>query len=110
MKKVRLLLIILAAPAGILFGVREIGGTPISRGYDTGFKWHSEPSIRRLVLSAEPEGNMTCRIKLKIPGMNAAFTSETSNKVRLKVTQESAADGYQWISINRDSPSSGREV
>jgi len=104
MKKVRLLLIILAAPAGILFSLREIGGTPISKGYDTGFEWHSEPSTGRLVLSAEPEGNMNCRIKLKIRGTNNSFSSETSNKVRLKVVQESATQGYQLISINKDSP------
>jgi hypothetical protein len=104
MRKIRLFLIALAVPAGILFTMREIGGSPISKGYDTGFEWRSEPSMGRLVLLADLEGNMNCRIKLKIPATDTDFRSETSNKIRLKVVQESLEQDYQWISINKDSP------
>ena len=32
----------LGAPALLLLGVHEFAGTPISKGYETGFEWHAD--------------------------------------------------------------------
>ncbi len=50
MRKLRLWLMALVAPAAVLLGLREIGGTWISRGYATGFQWLQEQMNGRLVL------------------------------------------------------------
>jgi hypothetical protein len=103
MKRLRLWLIVLAVPAGVLLGLREIGGTPISKGYDTGFEWQADSSNSRLVLSADPEGNMTCWIRLRIPITASVIRADTSTSVHLRVTTEPAEQGYEWIAITKDS-------
>lgn len=103
MRKLRLWLIVLGAPAAILLGLHEIGGTPISRGYDTGFRWRQEQANQRLVLGADPEGNMTCWVRLKVPATSLGFAAETSARVPLRVTKQAADSGYEWIAITKDS-------
>jgi hypothetical protein len=53
MKKLRVFLMVLAAPAAVLLGMRELGGTPISKGYDTGFEWRAESNGRLIRVSLE---------------------------------------------------------
>ncbi len=103
MRKLRLWLMVLGAPAVALLGLREIGGTPISRGYDTGFQWRQEQANHRLVLSADPGGNMTCWVRLKVPATRSGFTAETSTQVQLRVTKEAADSGYEWIAVTKNS-------
>jgi hypothetical protein len=103
MKGLRLFLIVLAAPATVLLGLHEIGSTPISKGYDTGFQWRAEPSSGRLILSAEAGGNMTCWIKLKIPTTSSRLTAETSAKVSLQVSVQPVDQRYEWIKITKSS-------
>ncbi|HEY3130683.1 MAG TPA: hypothetical protein VGL91_14600 [Acidobacteriota bacterium] len=103
MKKLRLILIVLAAPAVILLGLHEIGGTPIFKGYDVGFVWQPDPSNVRLALTADPEGNMTCWLRLKVPASSPAFTAETSTNARLRVYRERFQGADQWIAVVKDS-------
>jgi hypothetical protein len=78
MKRLRFILIALAVPAALLLGLHELGGTPISKGYDTGFEWRADPNNKRLILAADPEGNMTCWLSLELPQNLGPFTAETS--------------------------------
>jgi hypothetical protein len=47
MKTVRLILIAMAAPALILLGLHEIGGTPLSKGYETGLRGRQIQSMEK---------------------------------------------------------------
>lgn len=102
MKTLRLLLMVLAAPAAVLLGMHELGGTPISKGYETGFSSHLESSSH-LVLSADPEGNMTCWLRLKLPSAMSSIRATTSGNVPLRVTPGIASGKFQWVSVTKDS-------
>ena len=102
MKRLRLWLMIMAAPATVLLGLHELGGTPISKDYDTGFEWRSDDQNARLVLSANPGGSISCWIRLKIPATSSLIRADTTSGAQLKVTSESQDQGYQWIAITKD--------
>jgi hypothetical protein len=97
-KILRRLLIVLAVPAAALLGLKEIGGTPLSKGTDTGFTWHRAAPSGGLTLSNE-SGNLTCWIELKIPISNTGYTASLSTTGPLR-TYTSSIDGTdQWLAI-----------
>ncbi|MHB8390567.1 MAG: hypothetical protein ACYDBH_13470 [Acidobacteriaceae bacterium] len=98
--KIRTLLVIMAAPAGILLGLHELGGNPISKGSDTGFAWQAKPSSGQIVLSADPGGTIRCWIKVKIPTVTGNITAYTeTTPLSAKVTQ--ADDNGEWLEITK---------
>jgi hypothetical protein len=101
MKTLRVILIALGAPALVLLGIHEIGVTPVSKGFDTGFEWRVDPPSNRLVLTADPGGNMTCWLRLKLPAAASLFTAETSTGTRLTVYQQGLEGSAQWVAIVR---------
>jgi hypothetical protein len=102
MRKLRIALMVLAGPAAAIFAVHQFGDTPISRGYDTGFVWRAEPK-GHIVLSIDPDGNMTCWLKLKVPATTGPITAATSGHVPLRVTLQDADAGSQWLSVTKNS-------
>ncbi len=100
LKHVRAVLIVMAVPALTLLGLREIGGTAIFKGYDVGLKWHTYPG--KVVINADPEGNMTCWVRLKIRGASASYLSTTSANQRLRVYEEQQVADGRWIAIVKD--------
>jgi len=103
MKILRLVLIALAAPAVILLGVHEIGGTPIAKGYDTGFTWQAELSSARLALNLDTEGNIDCWLRLKMSHPSALY-AETSRGARLRVDRAASQGNDPWVTISKDDP------
>ncbi|HWZ46135.1 MAG TPA: hypothetical protein VNW97_21870 [Candidatus Saccharimonadales bacterium] len=103
MKKLRLILMVLAAPAATLLGLHELGGTPISKGYDTGFHWQADPGNNRLILTIQPEGDLSCWVRLKMSQGNAPFTAKMSTNDQLRVYKETDDGGEQWIAIAKQS-------
>ena len=102
MKTLRRILIILAAPAGILFALSQLGGTPIYKGFNTGFDATVETSpVPRLSLSTEA-GDLTCWLKLELPASAQAVSASLSNSVPLSVYQESVNGADQWVAIVAD--------
>jgi len=97
-KILRRLLITLAVPAVALLGLKEIGGTPLLKGTDTGFSWRNASPSGGLALSNE-SGNLTCWIELKIPISSAGYTASLSTTGPLR-TYTSSLDGPdQWLAI-----------
>lgn len=103
MKHIRMLLLVVAVPAATLLGLQKVGDTPIFKGYDVGLKWQSYPG--KVVISADPEGNMTCWIKLKVGGLPAAYVSGTSANQRLRVYQTGEEPDGHWIAVVKDGQS-----
>jgi hypothetical protein len=103
MKILRLVLIALAAPAAILLGVHEIGGTPIAKGYDTGFTWRAEPSSHTLALTLDTEGGIDCWLRLKMLHP-AALKAETSRGTHLHVERVAPEGEYAWVTISKEDP------
>lgn len=102
MKTLRRILIILAAPAGILFGLSQLGGTPIYKGFNTGFDATVETTpVPKLTLSTET-GDLTCWLKLKLPASAQPVSASLSNSLPLSVYQESLDGADQWIAIVAD--------
>lgn len=101
MKKLRLILMALGAPALLLLGVHEFAGTPISKGYETGFEWHADPS-NRLVLNADAGGNVTCWLVLEMPAKIQGFKAETSAGTHLRTYQKSLSGSTQMVAIVKD--------
>ncbi|HEY1465211.1 MAG TPA: hypothetical protein VGF44_17480 [Terriglobales bacterium] len=102
MKRLRLIFIALGAPALLLLGVHEFGGTPISKGYETGFEWHVDPPNNRLVLTADAEGSMTCWLVMEMPANIPAFKVETSSATHLRAYQKSSSGSTQMVAIVKD--------
>jgi hypothetical protein len=102
MKKLRIFLMVMAAPAALLLTTHELGNTPISKGYDTGFCWRIE-SNKRLVLSVDASGNINCWLRLKIPVIGSSIAAKTSGNVPLRVTQQSANGRFMWLEVTKDS-------
>jgi hypothetical protein len=98
--RIHTLLMVLAAPAGILLGLHEVGGNPISKGSDTGFAWQAKPTAGQIVLSAEPGGTISCWIKLEVPTTTSKVTAYTeTTPLSVKVTQ--AGDNREWLEITK---------
>jgi hypothetical protein len=104
MKRLRLILMALGAPALLLLGVHEFAGTPISKGYETGFGWHYDPSNNRLVLDTDAEGNLKCWLVLEMPAKIQRFRAETSAGTRLLVYQKSLNGSTQMVAVIKDTP------
>jgi len=104
MKTLRLILMGLGAPALLLLGVHEFAGTPISKGYETGFEWHVDPSSNRLELNTDAEGNVTCWLVLEIPATIQGIKAETSAGTRLRTYQKSLNGSTQMVAIVKDTP------
>jgi hypothetical protein len=103
MKKVRLVLIALAAPALTLLGLHELGGTPISKGFDTGFRWSADVANHRLVLTAQAEGDLTCWLRIQIPQTSGRLSARTSTNDELRVYKEADDGQDQWIAVVKNS-------
>jgi len=115
MKTIRRLLLVMAAPALILAGLHEIGGTSISKGSETEFIWHANASQGQLILSADPGGTMNCWIRVRVPAVLAKVSASTESiPLFAKVTTEES--GGEWIEITKTSSEdffdwrSGRDV
>lgn len=102
MKRLRLIFMGLGAPALLLLGVHEFAGTPISKGYETGFEWHADPSNNRLVLNADAEGNVTCWLVLQLPAGIQGFQAETSGGTHLRTYQKSVSGSTQMVAVVKD--------
>ena len=102
MKRLRLWLMIMAAPATVLLGLHLFDGTPISKNFDTGFTWRHDDHNTGLVLSANPGGSILCWIRLRIPVTSSMISADASTGAHLRVTKESIEQGYQWIDITKD--------
>lgn len=98
MKTLRRILIVLAAPAALLLGLTQLGGTPISKGYNTGFHSTVESSPVRLALSTDT-GDLTCWVKLRIPANALSFSAKLSTGALLWVYQDTRDGSDQWIAI-----------
>jgi hypothetical protein len=51
---------------------------------------------------ADPDGNMACWLRLKLPATASAFTAETSTRTRLKAYQQGLQGSAQWVAIVKD--------
>ena len=103
MRKLRLWLIVLGAPAAIFLGLqRQLVGRRSQEATTPDFGGDREQANQRLVLGADPEGNMTCWVRLKVPATSLGFAAETSARVPLRVTKQAADSGYEWIAITKD--------
>jgi hypothetical protein len=97
--KIRRLFLVMAAPAVILLGLHEIGGTSISKGSETGFLWQTRPSDGQLVLSADPGGTMNCWIRMKVPLVQSKITASTESiPLFVKVTTDQSGE---WVEITK---------
>jgi hypothetical protein len=96
MKALTTFLITLAAPAVILLSLNQLGGTPLSKGYDTGFSATMENS--RLALRTET-GDLTCWVRLRLPAGVQYTSASLSSGTPLAVYQEMVHEGNQWIAI-----------
>lgn len=115
MKTIRRLLLVMAAPALILVGLHEIGGTSISKGSETEFAWRANPSAGQLVLSADSGGTMNCWIRVKIPTVQGKITASTESvPLFVKVTTDEG--GGEWVEVTKSATEdffdwrSGRDV
>jgi hypothetical protein len=101
MKTLRRILIVLAAPAGILFGLSQLGGTPLYKGFNTGFTAIAMSQGRQLSLSTE-SGDLTCWVKLRLPSSAQPVSARLSNSLPLAVYQESIGGTDQWLAVVAD--------
>ncbi|MGC2695541.1 MAG: hypothetical protein WA738_07100 [Candidatus Angelobacter sp.] len=107
MKTLRKILIILAAPAAILFGLKEISGSPIYKGDDSGMAWKAEQNPAKFVLTNDL-GDTTCVLRLKIAGNAQGYKAALANRTVLKVNQVTEDDEDGWIEL-ADGSSSGQD-
>jgi hypothetical protein len=99
MKTLRLTLLSLAAPAALLFGLTQLGGTPIHKGCNTGFNAAVETGpMPRVALSTET-GDLNCWVKLKLPATAEPVAANLSTTLPLSVYQESVDGDEQWVAI-----------
>jgi hypothetical protein len=110
MKTLRILLIALAAPAAVLLGLHEIGGTSLSKGSETGFAWQASPARGQLILSAHEQGDVTAWLRLTLPASSGPLTAvidtpvpvtltvrpeDPQNQV-IEITKTTAGDAFKW--------------
>jgi hypothetical protein len=83
--------------ATVLLGLTQIGGTPLSKGTDTGFKWSpAQPS--GLVLSNE-RSNITCWLELLVPENTDGYNASLSATGSLRVYPITKDVPNQWIAV-----------
>jgi hypothetical protein len=99
MKKLRAMLMILAVPAALLFGAKEIGGSPIYKGDDVGLAWKALPNSAKLVLTNDM-GDITCLLRLKMAGAPSSYRAELANGTVLKVSGTADRGEEGWIEIS----------
>lgn len=102
MKTLRRILIVLAAPAAILMGLNQLGGTPLSKGYETGFSTTVEGSPEPRLAVETDAGNLSCWVRLRVPSNSAVFTAKLSTGSPLWVYQDKDEGSAQWIAIVAD--------
>jgi hypothetical protein len=101
MKLLPRILIMLAAPAGVLYGLNQIGGTSISKGYDMGFHWQAQGAGARTgVELSKDAATVNCWIKLKVPVNSLGFEARLTTSVPLKVNREGLEGSDEWIVIS----------
>lgn len=99
MKSLRRILIALAAPAALLIGLTQLGGTPLFKGYDTGFGYAIEStSTPRLALQTGT-GDLTCWVRLKLPATSDPTFANLSTNAPLSFYRESVEGSDQWVAI-----------
>src|SRR5690242_9353135 len=101
MKTLRWILMAMAVPAGVLFGVTRIGDTSISKGYDTGFTALVGSSPTKLTLSTDT-GDLMCWLRLRIPVQASTPTAKLSTGTSLFVYPEAQDGTSEWIAIVAD--------
>jgi len=99
MKRFRRLLIGLAAPSALLLGLSQLGGTPIYKGYNTGFTTNVHNSPFPLLQITTDAGDLTCWIRLRLHSKFQSFSASLSTGTRLSVYQHSTQESDQWIAI-----------
>lgn len=104
MKTLRLILLSLAAPAALLLGLTQLGGTPIHKGCNTGFNAAVEINPTPRVSLSTETGDMTCWVKLKLPATAEPVAASLSTTLPLSVYQESVDGSDQWVAIVAQGP------
>jgi hypothetical protein len=102
MKTLRRILIALLAPATLLLGLSQLGGTPISKGYNTGFLSKMEDSPRASLTLSTDVGDLTCWLRLRVPAGTQTFSAKLSTGSPLGVYQDSLEGSHQWLAIVAD--------
>jgi hypothetical protein len=99
MKNLRLALIVLGALAVILLGITQLGGTPIYKGYDTGFKATATNNPMPTLTLSNSAGDLNCWLEMKLPASSTPVAASMSNNVQLSVYHEGLDGSDQWIAI-----------
>jgi hypothetical protein len=99
MKTLRRFLIALVAPSALMLGLTQIGGTPIYKGYNTGFTTSLDSSSNSTLTITTDAGDLTCWVKLRLPSHSQALSATLSTGTPLYVYQHSMQDADQWIAI-----------
>src|SRR6266850_1625876 len=82
-KKLRIGLMSMIVPAGVLLGLTQLGGTPISSGQNTHFVQQIEYSPSpRLALSTDA-GDLSCWLKLRLPAKAQVLSANLSTDAPL---------------------------
>lgn len=102
MKTLRILLIIMAVPAGTLFTLKEVGGSPIYKGDDSGLSVKAERNPAKLVLTNDV-GDITCLLRLKISVNAPAYKAQLANGTQLAVNRVTENGENGWIEITDNS-------
>jgi len=102
MKKLRRLLIAMAVPFGGLITLTQLGGSPIYKGFDTGFDARPADAANSKLAISTDSGDLQCWIKLQLPLRSQSFSAQLSGGTPLMVYQESVHDGTQWVAISAD--------
>src|ERR1051325_9920724 len=85
MKTLRRFLIVLAAPSVILLGLTQLGGSPIYKGYNTGFSaTPADPANSKLAISTDA-GDLMCWVKLRLPLQSQSLSANLSTGNALSV-------------------------
>jgi len=104
MKTLRRLLIAMAVPFGGLITLTQIGGSPVYKGFDTGFDVRPADLANSKLAISTDSGDLQCWVKLRLPLRSQSFSANLSGGIPLSVYQESVHDGHQWVAISADGP------
>src|SRR5271163_4959655 len=99
MKKLGRIMMILAAPAAILYGLKEIGGSPLYKGDDVGFVWRVSSNPSRLVLTNDV-GDITCLLRLKLASRSTAYDAQLANQTVIPVNNISNNGEEGWLELS----------
>jgi hypothetical protein len=102
MKTLRKFLMILAVPAAVLYGLKEIGGTPLYKGDDVGLAWKAQANTGKLILTNDM-GDITCLLRLRMAG-TADYQAELANGTVLKTSKSPDQGDEGWIEVSAVSP------